>query len=229
MRIMSLALLTGILLGPAGEAWRDAQMIDPSFQNRFEVAKADLASTGRNPYFILEPGHTLVLEEGATRLTITVLGETETVDGVETRVVEERETVRDQPIEISRNFFAISRRTSDVFYFGEDVDMYKNGKVISHEGAWRAGVGGARFGLMMPGTPARGSKFYQEIAPGVAMDRAVILSLTESLRVPAGSFTEVLKTEETTPLEPGVREFKYYARGVGLLQDGSLKLVKHSR
>jgi len=37
----------------------------------------------------------------------------------------------------------------------------------------------------------------------------------------------VLKIAETTPLEPGVREYKYYARGIGLIQDGSLKLVKY--
>jgi hypothetical protein len=155
-----------------------------------------------------------------------VLNETRTVDGVETRVVEERESDKNGLIEVSRNFFAISRRNQDVFYFGEDVDLYTNGKVTSHDGAWLSGARRARFGLFMPGTPTVGAKFYQEVAPGVALDRAVVLSLTESLRVPAGSFTEVLKIEETTPLEPGVQEFKYWAKGVGLLQDGDLKLVK---
>jgi hypothetical protein len=227
MRIISLALMV-FCLGLGARAEPSRQTIDPAFQSRFKIDKADLASTGRNPYFILEPGYTLVLEDGSTRLTVTVLDETETVGGVGTRVVEERETVKGQPIEISRNFFAISRRTSDVFYFGEDVDMYKNGKVVSHEGAWRSGVDGARFGLMMPAGPAPGMKFYQEIAPKVAMDRAAVVSLTETLRVPAGTFTNVLKVEETTPLEPGVREFKYYAKGVGLLQDGDLKLVAYT-
>ena len=159
-------------------------------------------------YFILEPGCTLVLEEGSTRLIVTVLNETRVVDGVETRVVEERESDEGRLVEISRNFFAIGRRTGDVFYFGEDVDIYKNGKIASHDGAWLSGVNGARFGLMMPGTPRLGARFYQEVAPGVAMDRAVIVSLTESRRVPAGSFTDVLKVEETTPLEPNAREFK---------------------
>ena len=228
MRSGALALVIGVLVGLVAEVRQTAQAIDPSFQSRFDVDKADLVSTGRNPYFILEPGYTLVLEDGATRLTVTVLDDTERVDGVETRVVEERESDKNGLIEVSRNFFAISRRTHDVFYFGEDVDMYKGGKVVSHEGAWRSGVNGARFGLMMPAAPTRGAKFYQEIAPGVAMDRAAIVSLTETLRVPAGSFTEVLKTEETTPLEPGVREYKYWAKGVGLIQDGDLKLTKYS-
>ena len=226
MRLTSFTLLTGIFLGLVAHARQATPAIDPAFQSRFAVDKADLASTGRNPYFILEPGYTLTLEDGSERLTITVLAETRPVDGVETRVVEERQTDDGRLVEVSRNFFAIHRKTNDVFYFGEDVDIYKGGKIVSHDGAWLSGLNGARFGLMMPGLPKLQAKYYQEIAPDVAMDRAVIVSLTETLRVPAGTFTEVLKTEETTPLEPNAREFKYYARGVGLLQDGSLKLVK---
>jgi hypothetical protein len=61
------------------------------------------------------------------------------------------------------------------------------------------------------------------------MDRARILSTTGTLRTPAGTFTNVLRTEETTPLEPREREYKYYAPGVGMLQDGSLKLVRYGQ
>jgi hypothetical protein len=160
-------------------------------------------------------------------LTITVLDETRNVGGVETRVIEERETNSGQLVEVSRNYFAISKRTGDVFYFGEEVDIYRNGKVVDHEGAWLSGVKGAKFGLMVPGQPMLKAKYYQEIAPGVAMDRAEVVSLVETVKTPAGEFRNCLKTEETTPLEPGVKESKYYARGVGLVQDGSLKLVKY--
>ncbi len=206
-----------------------AQAPDPTFTSRFDVEKSDLVSTGRNPYFILEPGYVLTLEGGSTRLVITVLNETKAVDGVETRIVEERETDNGAPIEVSRNFFAISKRTNAVFYFGEDVDMYKNGKVTGHEGAWVSGVGGARFGLAMPGLPLVRARYYQEIAPKIAMDRAEIVSMTESLKTPAGAFTNVLKIEETTPLEPGAKEAKFYAAGIGLISDGELKLVKYGR
>jgi len=195
----------------------------------FQIQEGELSSTGRNPYFILEPGYRMVLENGRERLTITVLNETRKIDGVETRIVEERETKNDRPMEISRNYFAISKRTDNVYYFGEDVDIYKAGKVSSHEGAWMAGVNGARFGLAMPGVPTLKAKYYQELAPRVAMDRAEIVSLSETLITPAGVFKDVLKVVETTPLERGAAEAKYYAPGVGLLQDGSLKLVKYGR
>jgi hypothetical protein len=205
------------------------QPADDSWTTDFTVEPQDWSSTGRNPFFILEPGYQLTLEGGDERLVITVLGETRIVDGVETRVVEERETKGGQLVEVSRNFFALSKRTNSVFYFGEEVDIYRNGRIVQHEGAWLSGREQARFGLMMPGEVLLGARHYQEIAPGAAMDRAEIVSLSHELVTPAGKFSHCLRVEETTPLEPGEREYKTYARGVGLLQDGSLKLVKYGK
>ncbi len=194
--------------------------------NDFSVEKDALSSTGRNHFFILEPGYQLTLENEKERLVITVLNETKEVDGVETRIVEERETNNGQIVEVSRNYFAISKRTGNVYYFGEDVDIYKNGKVASHEGAWLSGADGARFGLMMPAVPLVGARYHQEVAPTVAMDRAEIASVTETFKTPAGEFKNCVKTKETTPLEPDVGQ-KHYAPGIGLIQDGGLKLVRH--
>jgi hypothetical protein len=226
---LAAALLVGACGGPgAGLPQLGA---DPARSEavRSEPPRSELASTGRNPYFILEPGYQLVLEGGGEQVTITVLNETKIVDGVETRVVEERETDRGRLTEISRNYFAINTRTNDVLYFGEDVDKYRDGRVVNHEGAWLSGVGGAKFGVIMPGTPALNVTFQQETAPGVAMDRGKVVGMSETVRTPAGEFTGCLKVEETTPLEPGVVEFKYHARDIGLVQDGSLKLVRFGK
>jgi hypothetical protein len=193
----------------------------------FAVENGELTTTGRNPFFVLEPGYQLVLEGGSARLTITVLGETRTLAGVETRVVEERETNSGKLVEVSRNYFAISKRTASVYYFGEDVDIYKNGKVTGHEGGWLAGVNGARFGLMMPGEPRVKERYYQEFAPEIAMDRAEIVSASRTVSTPAGVFRNCLETAETSPLEPGTKEAKYYAGGIGLVREGALKLVRH--
>jgi len=195
----------------------------------FGIDKSDLSSTGSNPYFILEPGYQLVFEDEDAQLIITVLNETKIVDQVETRVVEERESEKGKLVEISRNYFAISKSTNSVFYFGEDCDIYNSkGAVVSHEGGWLAGVDSVEAGLMMPGLPLLGARYYQEIAPGVAMDRAEIVSMSDKIKVPAGNFENVLKIEETTPLEPSEKEYKLYARGIGLLKDGSLELVQYS-
>jgi hypothetical protein len=224
MRPQLAVLLVGTSLGVMAQG---RASVDRAWTADFVINPGELITMGRNPYFVLEPGYVLTLEGADTRLVITVLDETVRVDNVQTRVVEERETAKGDLVEISRNFFAISTRTNAVFYFGEDVDMYKGGKVVSHEGAWRSGVNGARFGLAMPGLVLLSAKYYQEIAPGVAMDRAEIVGLGETVKTPAGDFKNAVKVLETTPLEPGVREFKYYANGIGLIQDGELRLVKY--
>lgn len=199
----------------------------PDWVDTFAVDKKDFVSTGSNTFFRLEPGYTLVLEKGQVRLVITVLDETRLVDGVETRVVEERESKAGRLLEVSRNFFAYNTADRGVYYFGETVDIHKDGKVVGHEGAWESGKKGARFGLMIPGRPEPKARYYQEVAPGVAMDRAAIASVGETLKTPAGEFKDCLKTIETTPLEPFARESKIYAPGVGLVKDGSLLLVEY--
>jgi hypothetical protein len=58
------------------------------------------------------------------------------------------------------------------------------------------------------------------------MDRAEVVSLSEPLKPTAGKFAHLLNTEEMTPLEPGDKASKWYASGVGLLQDGPMRLVR---
>jgi hypothetical protein len=192
------------------------------FTDTFDVDVKDLSPTGRNPYFILEPGYQLVLEGGVIirklELIITVLDETKKIGDVEARVVEEREIIGGKEKEVSRNYFAICRKTNSVYYFGEDAG-----------GAWIHGEKGARFGLMMPGTVLLGARHYQEFAPGVAMDRAEVMSLSETVETKAATYEKCLKVLETTPLEPEEKEFKYYAPGIGLVREGGMKLVKHGK
>jgi hypothetical protein len=64
---------------------------DKEWQEEFGIANCNMVAKGRNAYFILEPGFQTVLEGDDTKLQITVLAETKTVDGVLTRVVEEKE------------------------------------------------------------------------------------------------------------------------------------------
>ena len=200
---------------------------ESSWQEDFNLSERNLVPTGRNSYFILEPGFRLVLEGGKEKVAITVLNETIEVDGVLTRVVEEREWKNGNLVEVSRNFFAIDEATNDVFYFGEEVDDYKNGEIINHGGAWRAGQGDAKPGMMMPGQLSVGQKYYQEVAPGVAMDRAETVSLEQTQITPAGAFSGSLLTQETTPLNKFERGYKTYASGIGLIQDEKMLLVEY--
>ena len=201
------------------------------FTRDFRLEACTFSSTGRNPYFILEPGYRSIFqgeEDGVTVVnTITVTGRTRRVGKIETRVVEERETHNGQLVEFSRNYFAICTQNNSVIYFGEEVDLYAGGVIVGHSGSWLAGVNGAKPGLIMPGIILLGARYFQEVAPDIALDQAEIVAMDQVVTTPAGTFKKCVKTRETTPLEPKALEFKQYAPEIGLVQDDALLLVQY--
>ena len=46
-----------------------------------------------------------------------------------------------------------------------------------------------------------------------------VLATDESVTGPTGSYDHVVKTADTTPLEPDILEHKWYAPGVGFVQE----------
>lgn len=224
-RLIIVTMAGLLILSGCQEEARKPAAKSMAWQTDFPVDRANLDSVGRNLYFVLEPGYTLTYGNGSETLVITVLNETRTVDGVAARVIEERETTKDgQPVEISRNYFAIDKTTKNVYYFGEEVDMYKDGKVASHAGSWLAG-GANRFGLMMPASPRVGQMYYNELAPRIAMDRSEVISLADTVKTPAGTFANCLHVKDGSAIESGTGS-KWYAPGTGLVKDGDMELLK---
>jgi len=235
-RVISLlALMAAFLAGLGGQA---VQAHQPGFTQTFyelDPGRCHWDSTGDNLYFPLVPGNQQVLkdEKNKVELTITTTNETKkisfssgngSVTTLDARVVEERETVDGELFEVSRNWFAICRQTGSVFYFGEAVQFFNP---PGTGGSWEAGKGTppARPGLqMLSGTPPNGARYYQEVALGVAEDRAEVVSTTGQVQTPAAKFQKVLITQESSALEPGT-SLKYYGQGVGLIKDGGLELV----
>jgi len=193
----------------------------------FGQENCTFSSVGKNRFFILEPGHQLVLESRREKVVITVLEQTKKIGSVETRVIEEREEKNGKLVEVSRNFFAICREHGDIFYFGEEVDDYKDGKIVAHSGAWRADEKNSKAGIIMPGTILLGARHYQEIAPN-AMDRAEIIRDDVTMKTPAGTFSNCITVEETSGLDPDEKCYKTYAPGVGLIQDEDLLLTGYT-
>jgi hypothetical protein len=224
--IVAFAVSASSITGPSfmASAQTNAQVAS-GWRDRFAVDKSNLLPTGTNPYITMQPGRVLKLTHGKNTLTVTILPDTQEIDGVKAGILEERETKNGTLVEVSRNFMATDKDSGDVYYFGEDVDNYRNGKIVNHESAWRAGVAGARFGLMMPAKPVAGAKFYQEIAPKVAMDRVEVVSIDETVKTPAGVFHDCVHLRETTPLERDVSH-KYYAPGVGIIKDDEFELSR---
>ena len=192
----------------------------------FDLKGRTFSTIGRNRFFVLEPGFQLVLESRQEKVVITVLEETKRIGKVWTRVVEEREEEGGRLKEVSRNFFAICRKRGDVFYFGEEVDDYEDGKIVRHSGAWRADEEDSKAGILMPGTVLLGARHYQEIAPN-AKDRAEVLRDDVTMRTPAGTFRHCIRVEETSGLDPEEKCYKTYAPGVGLIQDEDLLLTAY--
>jgi len=190
---------------------------------------ADIA----HPYWPMTTGSQLVLEgtdDGELiRVEIDVLDETEVVAGVTTRVVRETEYEDGTLLEISSNFFA-QAPDGTLCYYGEDVDIYDEDgiNVVSNDGAWRAGEGANEPGILLPGAPTAETQFYQERAPGIAEDRSAVLEVGVSVTVPTGTYADSLHVIDWNPLEgdnSGDGEDKYYANGLGLVQDDAVKLI----
>lgn len=167
----------------------------------------------------------------ATRVEITVLPDTDIVAGVEVLVVQDQAFEDGELIELTLDYFA-QHTDGSVYYFGERVDNYEDGELKDHDGSWVAGEGENLPGVIMPPAPAVGDIFEQEKAPGIAEDRMTVLSVTDTMTVPAGTFADCVKTEDVNPLDgTGAIEFKFYCPGVGFTKEefaeGTLELVSY--
>jgi hypothetical protein len=152
-----------------------------------------------------------------TRVVTRVLRGTRTIAGVRSAIVGVREYEDGELVESTRDYYA-QRRDGSVFYMGEHVDDFEDGRIVGHEGQWFAGRRGARAGLFMPVDPQVGQVFEQERAPGVAEDRSTVIDLGRRVTTPAGRFSGCIKTRDEAPLDRLV-EFKFYCPGVGVVRE----------
>ena len=216
------ALLLAAGLGLTGCA-ADPPTVSPSGVDMLEIPTpspdpGDFVGTIDNPWLPLLPGAEWVYEstDGET-ITVTVTDRTREVAGVTTTVVRDVVTDADgEVVEETEDWFA-QDRAGNVWYFGQDALEDGDHGSRGTSGSWEAGVDGAEAGIVMLARPRLGDGYQQALAPGVAEDRATVVSLDESLDVGAESYEGVLLTEESTPLEPGLVEREYYARGTGLV------------
>jgi len=212
------SLLPAMLLAstfPVGAM--SALQIDPgNFVNKID-----------NPYFPLTPGTTFTYRgetEGVPTRNVTIItNDTKVILGVTTTVVHDQVYENGVLAEDTYDWYA-QDKAGNVWYFGEDTkELDANGNVISTEGTWEAGVNGAEPGIVMEANPKKGDKYQQEFAAGVAEDMAQVIGFVDSFCVSYGCFNNVLVTKEWTPLEKGVVENKYYAKGVGFIYSEMVK------
>lgn len=147
---------------------------------------------------------------------------------VESLAMEDREFKNGTLAEVTIDYFA-QADDGTVLYLGEDVDEYKDGKISGHEGAWMLGKDTQTPGVMMPGRPKVGVKFKSEDVNKEIHEDDEVISTSETVTVPAGTFKNCLKVKEV--LAEGEVETKYFAFGIGcvreILVDGDIRLKSH--
>ena len=205
---------TGVQASPAATG-AYAPVIDPaSFSTRID-----------NPYFPLPVGrhwrYQTKMAEGQETVDVVVLAETKIVDGVTCVVVRDTTRLNTKILEDTYDWYA-QDAVGNVWYFGEDTTLYEDSGPNT-KGSFAAGVDGAQPGIVMEAHPTVGDNYRIEYDAGKAEDRAKILRLGERVKVPFGSYDDVLVTEDSSPLDATVTEQKFYARGVGLIKAAKLE------
>ena len=180
-----------------------------------------------NPWFPLEPGTVYeyrgVRDGRPTRDVMTVTRKTKLVDGAPCVVVSDLLYIDGRLAERTSDWYTQDAK-GNVWYFGEaTAELDESGKVTTTEGSWQSGRNGARPGIFMPAHPRVGYAGRQEYYKGHAEDHFRVVSLRASVRVPYTLSKSALLTEEWTPLEPGVRDHKFYVRGIGTVLEQTVK------
>ena len=192
-----------------------------------KINPKDFSANVTNPWFPLKPGRTFVstgVKDGEKALDLVVASSrTKLVDGVRTRVVEDRLYLSNVLAERTSDYYA-QDRCGNVWYFGEDTaELDERGRVVSTEGSFHAGVDGAQPGVFMQAHPQLGRKFRQEWYAGHAEDVFWAVDRHAKVTVPLRTFRNALRTLETNALEPGVVDTKYYVRGIGQVAELSIR------
>lgn len=191
-------------------------------------ANGGFTSRVTNPWFPLLKGmrweYRGVKDGRRLREIVRVTGAVKRIDGVPCAVVDDRVWLDGKLAERTTDWYTQSAHGA-VWYYGESTaELNRHGRVVSREGSWRAGLDGARPGIFMPARPRVGRSYAQEHYPGHAEDHFRIVSRHASVTVPFGAFRgTALMTREWTPLEPGVRDGKWYVKGIGVVRERALK------
>ena len=180
-----------------------------------------------NPYFPLTPGLLTRLHgtDGDERFVekVRVTHRTVMIAGVRAVVV--RDVVRrpDGTLAEATDDWYADDDQGNVWYLGEDTATYdEHGALEDREGSWEAGVDGAEPGIIMPAVPRPPTATRMEFSKGVAEDQAWVVQRLGRVNTPGGRFTDIVRTLEWSRLEPRVVSQKFYAAGLGIVEERDL-------
>jgi hypothetical protein len=178
----------------------------------------------QNAFYPLTPGLVTRLRgtdgEEHFKQTVRITKRTKEIVGVTTTVV--RDVVRrpDGTLAETTDDWYAADQDGNVWYFGEDTATYdEHGNLEDREGSWEAGVDGAVAGIIMPADPHPSTAGYMEYAKGEAEDQAWVVQRLPSVATPGGRYEHIVRTLEWSRLEPHVISMKFYARGLGIVEE----------
>jgi hypothetical protein len=222
-----IAVLLPVLAGCGGSSGdsgsqavaQSAKSTLPQTSEPSNLNPADFTTQIDNPYWPMPVGatwhvHVSNPQGESLQEVITVENRTKKVaDGVTTRVVHDVVYDQGRPSEVTDDWYA-QDKDGNIWYFGEDTASIQNGKKDT-SGSFEAGRNGADAGIAMPAHPEVGLTYREEYYKGHAEDRTEVLAIDQQVEAPAGHFTGAILTDDTSPIEPTVSEYKLYAKGVG--------------
>lgn len=212
-----------VLFSPQGQNKSKNEATSPSIlttEYNPSINPSDFTTEITNKYFSLPMGRKMVYEAqtsgGLERIEIEIENGIKNIQGVDTIIYRDRVFVAGQIVEDTKDYLAQDKE-GNVWYFGEEVDNYKNGKLKDHAGSFIAGVDGAKPGIWIKSNHKIGDSYRQEYYKGEAEDIRDVVSINETVNTKLSTFTECVKMYDWTPLDPKSKEHKYYCPKLGAL------------
>jgi hypothetical protein len=208
---------------------------DPEFEARdFDRDFRNLSNP--NPYFPLSIGNRWVYRSATEKNVVKVTSATKLIDDVRCIVVRD-EVFEDGFLTEGTNDWFAQAKDGTVWYCGEETaefetfagDRPMKPELVDIAGSFKAGRDGDKPGIIFLANPQVGQVYIEESSLGNAEDATRILSIDYSYgkdpnldRLVPPKLAQLLckkncvVTRNTSSLEPGVVERKYYAPGIGV-------------
>ena len=196
-----------------------------------------------NPYFPLTIGNRWEYRTSTEFNTVEILNHTKLIDDITCIVALDQVFTGGDLTEKTNDWFC-QKKDSTVWYFGEetaelesfDGDIPRLPEIVTIDGSFKADRDNDKGGIIFLASPKKDDAYYEEFSLGNAEDITVVLSVAykygsdrdldrhvpRSLAELFCSSSDCVVTRNTSQLEPGAVDRKYYAKGIGVFLEVSL-------
>jgi hypothetical protein len=161
-------------------------------------------------------------EDGEEHIEVRKQLQSLNVAGIVCGILSEQTWINSQLVEVVEEYLAEDAE-GNLWLMGLSVDNFSDeGVFINHYGSWKAGVEGAKPGIVMLNDPQPGEKYRQEYFFNIAEDQAEVIETGITVSTKMATFEDCIVIREWSDLEPGILDYKIYALGIGLVKEVNL-------